>query len=150
MPHLQADIRDRYGSFIGHTDYFYPWCSVGVEYDGDGKYFGRFGLSPTQVAQAEMQRTKTMNNAGLQLVRITRSTHQDGSWQSDLWEALERGKIHGAPFPENQWSSAGLAWGRAKYGTKKRHRQTPAPELVCPGNRANAPPTSAIQEVPVP
>ncbi|MGP6175214.1 hypothetical protein [Corynebacterium sp. A21] len=119
-PHLQAIIRDRYGIFIGRADYFFPWFWIVLEYDGDGKYQGRFSLSPREAAEAEMRRTKLMGNAGLRLVRVTRSTFLDGSWLDDLWEALEWGKRHSEPFPENQWRSAGLAWGRAKYGSLRR------------------------------
>lgn len=118
-PYLQANIRDRYGQFIGRLDYFYPCCCLGIEYDGDGKYQGQFGFSPQQVAEAEMHRTKKMGNAGIKLIRITRATYNDGSWEDDVREALEWGKLPGTPFPEAQWDSAGLAWTRAKYRTRR-------------------------------
>lgn len=119
-PHVQAEIWDRYGNFIGRADFFYDWAPFVLEYDGDGKYQGRFGVSPGRAAKDEMRRTKALNNAGVPLIRITRSTWNDGSWLDDVKEALEWGRRHGSPFPAKQWRSAGLAWTRGKYGSQKR------------------------------
>lgn len=113
-PHLQAAIYDERGTPLGRADFFYPQYSLVVEYDGQGKYQGVFGLSPEQAALDEMYRQKEFGNAGLRFVRVTSDTLRDGSWLADLKRALEWGKKHGVPFPEDQWSSEGLAWPRRK------------------------------------
>lgn len=113
-PHLQAAIYDERGTPLGRADFFYPQYSLVVEYDGQGKYQGVFGRSPEQAALDEMHRQKEFSNAGLRLVRITADTFRDGSWLADLKRALNWGKKHGVPFPEDQWSSEGLAWARRK------------------------------------
>ncbi|WP_156232090.1 hypothetical protein [Corynebacterium occultum] len=108
VPHLQADILDHHGIFIGRPDFFYPEYSVGVEYDGEGKYRGQYGITPEEAAISEMQRTKQFGNAGIWLIRITAQTLNDGSWIRHLSQTLKqnRGKV----FPAEQWRSAGLAW----------------------------------------
>lgn len=113
-PHLQATLRDRYGNTIGRADFFYPQFSLAVEYDGEGKYQGFYGISPGEASEAEMQRTKKFGNAGIRLTRITRTTLNDGSWLDDLKEAIDWGRSYGGSFPAQQWDSAGLAWSRAK------------------------------------
>lgn len=113
-PHLQAAIRDERGTPLGRVDFFYPEYSLVIEYDGQGKYQGAFGLSPERAALAEMHRHKELNNAGLRVVRITADTFHDGSWIADLRRALAWGKRSGEPFPPDQWDSAGLAWQRSR------------------------------------
>lgn len=111
-PHVQATLLDQQGLLLGRPDFFYPGHSVGVEYDGEGKHRGRYGVDPGTAAVAEMQRTRQFANAGVWLIRVTARTFHDGSWRQDLTRALQqsRGKV----FPGEQWSSAGLAWTPGK------------------------------------
>lgn len=112
-PHLQAGIRDERGTPLGRVDFFYAEYSLVIEYDGQEKYRGVFGLSPERAALAELYRHKELNNAGLRVVRVTAETFHDGSWIADLRRALAWGRKHGASFPSEQWDSAGLAWRRS-------------------------------------
>lgn len=120
-PHLQAGIRDVRGTPLGRADFFYPEYSLVIEYDGQGKYQGIYGLNPERAALDEMHRHKELSNAGLRVVRITADTFHDGAWIADLRRALEWGRKYGEPFPSEQWDSAGLAWQRNRR-RKRRPR----------------------------
>lgn len=113
-PHLQAAIRDERGTPLGRVDFFYPEYSLVIEYDGQEKYQGVYGLSPERAALAEMHRHKELSNAGLRVVRVTAETLHDGSWIADLRRALDWGRKYGEPFPLDQWDSAGPAWQRSR------------------------------------
>lgn len=118
-PHLQAGIRDVRGTPLGRVDLFYPEYSVAIEYDGQGKYQGVYGLTPERAALDEMHRHKELSNAGLRIVRITAETLRDGSWLSDLKRALAWGKKYGERFPSEQWDSEGVAWQRNRRRRKR-------------------------------
>lgn len=107
-PHLQGDIRDVRGEFVGRVDLLFPDHSVGVEYDGEAKYQGVFGLRPEMVIQDEMRRQKELLNAGVHLVRVTAETYREGTWLEHVKQALEVGE--GRVLPAARWSTKGLAW----------------------------------------
>lgn len=112
LPHVQADLRDSGGRWLGRADLFFDRHSVILEYDGESKYQGAYGQPFEQVSREEHDRKKALLNAGLRIIRVTAGTFRDGTWLRDLERELHHGL--GRPFPGDQWSSQGWAWGPAE------------------------------------
>lgn len=109
-PHVQATLRNERGEFIGRADLFYPEFSLAIEYDGESKYTGAFGISPEGAMYDEMRRQRELLAAGIRLIRVDRENYRDQTWLRNLRREIEVGTRAANPFPRSQWTSEGVAW----------------------------------------
>ncbi|AGF72044.1 hypothetical protein [Corynebacterium halotolerans] len=109
-PVQQAELYNEAGDFLGRVDFFFPDTGLAVEYDGQGKFEGEFGLDPLTAIRDSMLRQDELLNAGVVLVRIDRDSYRDGSGMAAVLRRHHQLLRSGYRLPRSQWTSAGPAW----------------------------------------
>ena len=95
---LQISVFDVFGDFVGRADGGYPDLGVLWEYDGRGKYTGRYdpNLSAVDAVLAEKRRESRLTELGWIVVRIDASDLRDPSrLRARLQAALQRAETAG-------------------------------------------------------
>ena len=101
---------DADGVFLALLDFFWPEIGFGVEYDGQGKFTGEFGVPVEVSARQDMERQHRIVNLGVLLFRVDRSTYLDGSAVAGIVGMHGRVAERGIPLAPAFWRGGGLAW----------------------------------------
>ncbi len=109
-PYQQATIFDQNGKPISRLDFFFDEISLGVEYDGEGKYQGQFGDEPATVMRREMDQDRKLLNHGFSVIHVNRRGFRDRSGLNGIVNRYRNLNRHGPLPPELRWSSPGRAW----------------------------------------
>lgn len=109
-PLQQVTIFDANGEAIARLDFFYEDIALGVEYDGGGKYTGRYHESPETVALREMEQDRRLLQQGIVLVRINAESFRDGSGLRQVTEMHGHLTRRGYTAPGLRWTAGGRAW----------------------------------------
>ncbi|WIM70728.1 hypothetical protein [Corynebacterium suedekumii] len=109
-PQQQVMLFDADGVFLARLDFFWPEIGFGVEYDGQGKFTGEFGVPVEVSARQDMERQHRIVNLGVLLFRVDRSTYLDGSAVAGIVGMHGRVAERGIPLAPAFWRGGGLAW----------------------------------------
>lgn len=109
-PHQQASLHDEKGNFLARLDFLWPEIGYGVEYDGAGKYTGKFGISEDSAASQDMRRQHRIVNMGVFLFRVNNGSFLDGSAVREIVAMHARLRGRGVPLDPKVWRSEGKAW----------------------------------------
>ena len=98
LSELQIRVFDAFGDFVGRVDGGYPELGVLWEYDGRGKYTGRYdsNLSAVDAVLAEKRRESRLTELGWIVIRIDASDLRDPArLRARVQAALQRSEMAG-------------------------------------------------------
>ena len=99
-------------TFIGRADFFFPAYSLVVEYDGEGKTRGKYGVGISEAVNKERERERRLRSEGLDIVRVTNESFRNEEWVTQCRRFLKVKR----PFPEDQYDrNSPSAWGFSFY-----------------------------------
>lgn len=108
-PWQQRTLRDGRGSFIARPDFFWPDARLAVEYDGEGKMLGEYGVSPAEFCASDVRRMRRLATAGIRVMHLGRGDHIEVTY-ADIVDAYRHRLRTEQPFPASRMAGGGLAW----------------------------------------
>lgn len=109
-PLQQASIFDEDGHFLARLDFLYEDISMGIEYDGTGKWEGEFGEDPVLSLSREIHRQDMLARAGILIHRINKRNLANENVIDLIKEIHAKRSRTPNPFPPSQFQSPGRAW----------------------------------------
>ena len=117
-PLVQPWVYDRINQKMGECDLFYPQWRTDIEYDGQGKFHGEFGIDPIVAVNKHRRRSDRMASNGIWMNHVDYQSFANDLWVRDLDEAKNR-KVE--PFPSSRMKFVQRAWPE-KFDTHPQWR----------------------------
>lgn len=118
-------------------DFYFPRHVLGVEYDGEGKHRGEFGVEEADALREGWNRHTRLNAAGIDLFHVSRDA--DPRWPEQLVAALaERARRLGISEnepPQNESRQSRSLVSRPLRGETSRHGTAGLGAGECPRGR---------------